>query len=139
MSNEKNIIEKTAAMVEVVKQAIELAQKSNDAPVLEKLFDARQLSLDLQEENHSLRKENQKLKDIQEIKKKVYLKCNSYWMLIKNGEEEDGPFCTICLDAKDRLVRLTQRFSSYYECFNCNFEGSIKPVKDPEPFGYRDV
>jgi|GEM_PF-5170635 len=40
---------------------------------------------------------------------------------------EEGPYCSTCFDAKDKLIRLIQNFGSNYECQHCKNHIDLEP------------
>lgn len=121
-----NVIENITLAKDVIKSAIELAQKSNDAPLLEKLYEARSLILDFQEENQQLKQTIKELQQLKTTKDSLTFKKNSYWKK-ESPSGESGPYCSSCLDGKDKLIRLTQINRTYYECHNCSNKLDLEP------------
>lgn len=78
-------------------------------------------NLKLKDENHELKKEIDRLKNVKSISSSLIHEDNHYF--IKNGQDKDGPFCTKCWDSDNKLVRLHKGFYNYgeqhFECPNC--------------------
>lgn len=83
-------------------------------------------NIKLKEENFSLKRELEKAKDFTELKSKLIHKDNHYF--IKENDKEDGPFCTKCFDADNKLIRLHQgnliEGVQYFTCPNCKTQTS---------------
>ncbi|GEM_PF-6135320 len=77
-------LENIAQLKDTFEIAIKLAQKSNDSPLLEKLFDARSILLDLQQENQELKEKIKAFQTIEDIKGNLIFKNNAYWKKVES-------------------------------------------------------
>ncbi len=59
----------------------------------------------MQKKIQEIEKENRELKEKLEIKENLIFEKNAYWLEKENGEK-DGPFCSVCWDADEKLIRL---------------------------------
>lgn len=84
-------------------------------------------NLQLKEENFDLKRKLENTNKFEDLKNKLTHRDNHYF--IKEGENEDGPFCTKCLDADSKFIRLHKGSSNsgveYYRCPNCNSSTTI--------------
>lgn len=126
MGSDRTWLDKVALAKDTVKSAIDLAQKSNDMPLLEKLYEARSLVLDLQDQIQELREKVTVLENINELKTKLSFKRNSYWKKI-DDKAEDGPYCSTCFDSNSKLIRLIKNFESKYVCNYCKNHIDLEP------------
>src|SRR5262249_32481724 len=65
-------------------------------------------ALKLVEENKSLKDQIRELKDRLSIKSTLIFNENSYWIPVDDGTQRElieGPFCTLCWDKDNKLVR----------------------------------
>jgi hypothetical protein len=104
------IIEKTNAIVKIVKDL-------GNAELLSEIIDLKHEIVDIEEKNLSLRKENNDLKKAFEIKADLEFSDNAYWMKKEGGY--DGPFCTGCWDDKHKLIRVTSEPKEVPSCPVC--------------------
>jgi len=90
-------------------------------------------NIDLKEQNHKLRIDLEELKKSLKIKSQLVPKNNHYYL------GEDGPFCTKCSDANDKLIRLhdkgTWNGQKHYTCPNCKTSTEIGKYIQPEVGG----
>ena len=74
--------------------------------------------LNLREQNARLREENASLRAELELKRKLRYEGNCYW--IANGDSKDGPYCQLCWDKEQKLVRLQKGYGhSSLACLSC--------------------
>ena len=129
-----NFMKKGSEYLSIFKQAVELAQKSNDLPLIQKLFEAQQQMIELQAENLSLRQKIQKYKDLLETKKNMVYEKNAYWRILEpkdGGEGRTGPYCSRCYDAEKLVVNLKRWDTSQkYNCPNCKITFNCGVLKD---------
>ena len=83
---------------------------------------AQEKMLEMQKKIGDLEKENTDLKDKLKTKGNLRLENHAYWM-IDNG---DGPFCTRCWDAENKMIRLHPTGNpAFYNCPSCKC-GSVR-------------
>ena len=111
------------AVFAAIKKGIALAKKAGDNEVLEILLDAQEQALDLRDEvlslrteRQELRAENAQLREALKLQGTVKYDDGAYWT---ENEERDGPFCTKCWDADERLIRMKHTYHEWFECPNC--------------------
>ena len=116
---EKNFLEIYGQITNVIKSAAELAQKSDNIPLLQSLYDARGELLVLQEEMQSLKTENNDLKVKLSIQDNIVRKGNV--LCLQTSTKPDlGPYCPACYGDKHKLISLIDRHNGYYFCNICN-------------------
>lgn len=78
-------------------------------------------NLKLKEENYTLKKKFDNLKEISDIKRKLVHEDNHYF--INDDDKTDGPFCTKCWDSDNKLIRIHKGGRhdgvQHYSCPNC--------------------
>jgi hypothetical protein len=117
MGGDRNWLENIALVKETLTTAYELAQKSNDTPLMEKLYEARSIILDLQGENQELKERVKNLEVVRDLKENLVFKKNSYWL--KQNGIENGPYCSTCFVVTNKLIHLIKGYGSHYQCHNC--------------------
>ena len=104
------------------KEIIDLVKKGATSEAQEKIMELRAELLLYREENQKLKKEIERLSNELDIKQKLVFRNGVYW-LKKDDGSKDGPFCIICYDDKNRLIRLTSKKAAYmnpwWECQKC--------------------
>lgn len=122
------------ALLNTVKDIYELATKGATLELQKELMRLSQEALALQEENIALREEIIKLKENNSRKVEVEWDGTAYWRR-KSENEKDGPFCQICYDTEEKLVRLHSfslpdeygRMHNFLKCKACEqiFDDSV--------------
>ena len=87
------------------KEIAELLKKGLTLEAQEKIMSLREGALVLQEENLNLRERVKQLEMELSLARNLVFKENGYW-LSKSDGSCDGPFCSVCYDDKQKLVRL---------------------------------
>ena len=88
-----------SVLVDGIKAAIDVARKADNVDLLKDLIDVYERAVALQEENAELRARVQELERIRNLEDQLDFRDNSYWL------DDDGPFCSLCWDDRQRLVR----------------------------------
>jgi regulator of replication initiation timing len=98
-------------VIETASDLAKLAQKLGNIEVYEKVISLQSQVMELIGANMSLREEMQplkeelrKLNDKTEITKSLKYRNNNYYTVVDGNE--DGPFCTVCWDVDQKLVRM---------------------------------
>ncbi len=119
-------------VLETIKDAVKLAQKLGNVEIAQALIDAQQAALDLMGENQSLRNEVARLKEALELQGTVKYDDGAYWS--ENGDR-DGPFCTKCWDADEKLIRMKHTNFTWFKCPHCKTACEIPsgPGATPRP------
>jgi hypothetical protein len=102
-----------------IERAIKAAQALHDAELKEALADTK---LDLVQAKNliaDLKEEVQELKEKSKTKDELKFANESYWVVDKEGNRTDGPFCMSCFDVDKRKQRLAKGNSGYYVCPAC--------------------
>jgi hypothetical protein len=109
-------------LYDIVKDAMNIAQKADNIELYKMLLEAQKETLDLVEENRELKFRLRELEEKERLEKSVVYKEDAYY--IKNDDESlDGPFCRICWDKDRKLIRMSVGDYTYGEaaCHVCNF------------------
>lgn len=107
---------------ETIKDAVTIAQKSDNIQLYKSILDAYNAAIELMSENADLKERIKELEQQQITAKSLEFNNNAYW--IKNDDGSvDGPFCSNCWDVERKLVRLHVAIKSNYpkraKCLNC--------------------
>lgn len=107
-----------------IKDAVTIAQQSDNIELYKKILDAYGSCIDLMDENTRLRKELDELKEQAKTSEDITYGHNTYWKKYDGGL--DGPYCTCCWDSEKLLIRLTQGdFAGEMECPKCGLEITV--------------
>jgi hypothetical protein len=101
-------IAKDAGKIEITQHVISLQQT---------MMALQGEGAELAEQNRDLKTKIRELLDQLRMGDEFYFERNAYW----RGEdaEREGPFCSRCLDADGKAVRLTQNAPGHGYCHNC--------------------
>lgn len=92
------------AIFDELKSVGKVLQEAGKIEQYQQILDAQQKLLEMQKRINELESDNKELREQLEIKENLTAENNMYW-LNKDGKK-DGPFCTNCWDAEQRLMRL---------------------------------
>ena len=90
------------------KQVAKAVEEIHNLELYERVLNLHSDIIELVEENNRLRSEKSELEKRQEIRGKLRLVTNPghvYYLFNDSGQQEDGPFCTVCWDIDGKLVR----------------------------------
>lgn len=105
---------------ETIKDAVSLAQQSDNIQLYKSVLDAYNAAIELMSENAELREEIKELKNKMDIAKQLEFDNDAYYR--RNDEKaNDGPYCTNCWDGEHKLIRLHVNSSGAgdYVCPRC--------------------
>ncbi|MFZ0769991.1 MAG: hypothetical protein WCA49_05900 [Candidatus Sulfotelmatobacter sp.] len=108
---------KTAS--EVVKEAMEFARNAKNTQLAEKLVDLYRDMMSMAEANQELRKEIEELKGHAEVASRLRFDFEDGSYFLRDGQNEDGPFCGTCWDIDNKLVRKSA--TGGYGLIVCNY------------------
>lgn len=104
------------------KDAIQVAQKSDNIDLYKQLLDLSAQALDLQEENARLRAENEQLKNQRDIASKIVRHEEPYITL--SDDTNEIKYCSRCWDVEGLLVQVRCMENGKFRCPNCNNVGN---------------
>ena len=113
------------------KEIIDLTKKGSTLEAQEKIIELREAALNLQDENIGLREKIKELEKKQDLSKKVIWEKPHYWL--KDGENQDGPFCQKYYDVERKLIRMQGGNNDVWTCFQCNCTVRGPSYEPPEP------
>jgi len=95
------------SLIPEYKEIIELLKKGLTLEAQEKIMELRVAALELQEENLKFRERIRQLEGELQLNKNLIFEAKTglYWLSGSDGLR-DGPFCAICRDKENKLVRL---------------------------------
>jgi len=106
------------SFVDNAKEIYEIIKKAANLDLQEKMVNLREEAVALQEENVALKTKVSELEEKLYIKENIDFRNGVYWL--KEGDEENGPFCQKCYDSDGKLIRLQdQGHSGQWYCKTC--------------------
>lgn len=99
----------------------------------QKIIELREGHLKLREEKLRLEEENQDLRARLEKSTALTFESPYYWNLGADGAK-DGPFCQVCQDSSDKLIRLHEaiRTRGWWDCKVCSQHFTDKNYVAPD-------
>lgn len=104
---------------DALKDAVKLAQKVDNAELIQRLLDAQKEALEMQEELQTLRERVRELERQDDVEESLVFDDGVYWRGPEGGEQ-DGPFCQLCWDRDHMLIRLQDYKNGYFGCQSCD-------------------
>jgi hypothetical protein len=106
------------------KDVLRLVKNLDNAELLEKLLEVKELHSDLRDENLQLNEKNRELQGQLELQARIEFDKGVYW--IRNDPQTPGkvdtPICPKCYDSDSVVVRQAERqlqLGRGFECANC--------------------
>lgn len=123
------------SVYEMAKDALALAQKSDNAEIIRKLLDLQAESLDDRETIRALREENVELRKRLQLQGELRWEHNVYWRELADGTRE-GPYCGKCWDGDRKLARFAEfEGDIWWKCVVCTLKvqrpGTERPKYQP--------
>jgi hypothetical protein len=115
-------------MIPKYQDIVELIKKGATLEAQEKIMELREAAIELQEENQKLRAQIQDLEKQLTVKAQVEYEKPYYWST--QGEKKDGPYCQVCYDKDQKLIRLQDRNRGVWHCHSCGktfYDSTYKP------------
>lgn len=94
-------------IIEAIKGAITVVQKSNDLGLQKQLLDVYQMALDMQEEIAKLRTENEELRKGQDLESRIIRHEEPYITL--RDESPEIRYCAVCWGNEKKLIQRSAR------------------------------
>jgi hypothetical protein len=111
-------------VIETATDLAKLVQKIGNIEVYEKVISLQSqvmelvaLNMAMKEEIEPLKKTVESLRDKSEVRKALKHRGAGYYRTVEG--RDDGPFCTVCWDVDERLVRM--RYLEHSQIHNCDF------------------
>ncbi|SPF32090.1 hypothetical protein SBA1_1030024 [Candidatus Sulfotelmatobacter kueseliae] len=94
-------------ILENARQVASAVQEIHNLELYQRVLGLHSDIIELVEENNRLRQENEELRKQKETQGKLRLSTTGhvYYLFNEGGQQEDGPFCTVCWDIDRKLVR----------------------------------
>ena len=102
-----------------IKDAVVVAQQSDNADLYRKVLDSYMAAVSLMEENIELKDKIRELERKMNEEENVILRGESYYRKL-HDEKEDGPCCMQCWDNDKKLIHYALAGDLYY-CPKCRF------------------
>jgi len=93
------------AIYDALKDAIDIAQKAQNAELLQKLFDAQKQALELQKENAGLNELIKKMQDISALEEKVERYNDKYYITFSDDPQKIE-YCSTCWDSDRKKIQI---------------------------------
>lgn len=106
------------SVYDAIKDAVALAQKADNAELLQRLLDAQRGTLEMQEELQRLRRQVAEFEEQKQIEEDLEFDGVVYWLDFADGDR-DGPYCQLCWDDRDKLIRLQDSKRGFFWCHAC--------------------
>ncbi|NFO89308.1 hypothetical protein FDC58_12020 [Clostridium botulinum] len=105
-----------------VKDVVSIVQKADNIELYKKVLDLQKNAMDLIQENRDLKEKIRILEKDAKLKASVKYIEDAYYIEQDNGEY-DGPFCRVCWDKDNKLIRLSKGkyLGGEAACMVCNF------------------
>jgi hypothetical protein len=116
------------ALVTSLRSAVSLVQRSDNPELLAALANAQGQLLAIQATVFALLDENRELKQRLTTQQQLTFRKNAYWV----GDNE-GPYCSRCWDAENKLVRLHLRQGYSDQCPSCGNDAVDPEAPPPKP------
>jgi hypothetical protein len=112
-------------LIDTIKELASTAQKVGQIELYRQILDLQGQALELAEDRARLRSELEAIRQSADVRVRLLFHDNRYW-LRRDGATPDGPFCSGCMDSKERLVRLYHKIHDpdgetryFNECPSC--------------------
>lgn len=97
------------SILDNAKEVAKAVQEIHNLELYQRVLGLHSDIIELVEENNRLRAENEDLKKKKDIGRRMRIGndrgVHVYYLLNEGGQREDGPFCTVCWDIDQKLVR----------------------------------
>ncbi|MEW6681616.1 MAG: hypothetical protein AB1451_01640 [Nitrospirota bacterium] len=107
------------SVIETTKELMALVQKLDNVDLIKKLVDLAEQCRDLVLENGALKERVGTLEQALATQQTLQYRNNAYWLTDKD-DEQSGPFCSTCWDAKRLTIRMVRGIKGYGHCNNCD-------------------
>lgn len=107
-------------IIKALKEELLLVQKSNDIKITQKIINVQQAILDMQSEMSNLKIENESLKSIKDLEKRIIRHKGRTYITLENDTDKIF-YCSRCWDKERKLVQLFEsKKQNAYSCPNQN-------------------
>lgn len=113
---------------EVAKDAISMAQKAGNIPLVQQILDMQREMQDMQQENFDLKKKIAKLEEADSHEIEYDEKRSAVYEIMEDGSKQ-GPYCTRCWEVDKNLVsvhKIEDEITTSYYCPHCENNVTIE-------------
>ena len=123
----------------LLSQITDLTKAAMTIELKEKILELREALVDQSEEALSLREQNAKLKSQLELRNQLKYDAPNYY-LSKSDGTKDGPFCQVCSDKDNKLMRLKTLEEGSWNCGGCgqHFETKERHIRSVNMWNNRN-
>lgn len=121
-------------IIETAKEAVSLVQKLDNIELIRKLVELQQQCYDLVLENNGLKEKVTSLEQALSTQRALQFRNNAYW-LSDQDDEQSGPMCSTCWDAKRLTIRMVRTTPGVGHCSNCKRSIRFGPGDSSPPQG----
>lgn len=114
-----------------IKTITDLLKKGLTLEAQEQIMALREAAVDLKAENTELKEQLAEMKKKNDIQDKIVWEKPYYFLL--NGDKKDGPYCQLCWDKEQQLIRLQGGGKNAWHCQCCNNKVADKNYVHPQP------
>lgn len=119
------------AGISTVEKIYELLKKAGNVEAQELIMKLREELVELREQNSTLKDEVGDLKRPAQLKEDLVYEAPYYWRAPTDGTR-DGPFCQLCFDKNQALIRLQkQPLAGAWSCHSCEKCVTDKDYAEP--------
>ena len=119
------------SMLPKYKDIVDLIKKGSTIEAQEKIMELQEAAIELQDENQALKHKIRLLEKDLEIKARLEWEKPYYWLV--DGEEKDGPYCQLCYDKEQKLIRLQGGGRGAWGCHSCKSTFHDSSYTSPRP------
>jgi len=112
---------------DAIKDAISVAQKADNIPLLQSLLDVQKQALELLEENTKLKNRINELEDIKALEKRILR--YDFTVVTLDEDEKNVSYCSACWDENQKLIQVHKYDDGTYKCPICSNGGIFDKEK----------
>jgi len=93
------------AIFDELKSVAKTLRDADKIPQYEQILSIQEKLLEMQNRIFDLENKNRELKNKLNERERIIPRSGTYYKILEDGKE-DGPFCTLCYDDEEKLIRL---------------------------------